>query len=154
MDAYYFDTSALVKWYVAEAGTAWVTSILSPAIGNDVYTVQVTGAEVIAAFSIRVRTGTLSSVAAQIAIAQFKSDFRNELQLVDVTDDLIDTAMTLAERHGLRGYDAVHLASALVVQAHRRATRQTPITFVSADGRLNAAAAAEGLAVEDPTTHA
>ena len=151
MAAYSFDTSGLVKWYVAEAGTAWVTSVLLQASGNEVYTVRVTGAEVIAAFSIRLRTGTLTSADAQAVITQFKSDFRNEFQIVDVTDEVVDSAMTLAERHGLRGYDAVQLAAALAVQSHRRVTGQAPITFVSADGRLNNAAAAEDVAVEDPT---
>jgi uncharacterized protein len=154
MDTYYFDTSALVKWYVSEVGTDWVTSVLSPASDNEVYTVRVTGAEMIAAYSIRLRTGTLTSADAQAAITQFKSDFRSELQLVDVTDELVDSAMALAERHGLRGYDAIQLAAALALHARRRATGQAPITFVSADGRLNTAAAAEGPAVEDPTSHA
>ena len=102
MDAYYFDTSALVKWYVVEAGTAWVTSILSPENANEVYTVRITGAEVIAAFSLRLRTGTLTPADAHVAITQFKADFRGEFQLVDVTEGVVDTAMTLAERHGLR----------------------------------------------------
>jgi uncharacterized protein len=153
MDAYYFDTSALVKWYVSETGTAWVTSVLSPASGNEIYTVRVTGAEVVAAFTIHLRTGTLPLADARAAITQFKNDFRNEFQLVDVTDELVDSAMTIAERHGLRGYDSVHLAASLAVQGLRRVTGQTPITFVSADGRLNAAAAAEGLTVEDPNAH-
>lgn len=153
MDAYYFDTSALVKWYVSETGTAWVTNVLGPDSENEVYTVRITGAEVVAAFSLRVRTGSVAPTDVQAAIAQFKNDFRGEFQVVEVTEVLVDAAMMLAERHGLRGYDAVHLAAALVMQALRGATGQTPITFVSADGRLNAAAAVEGLTVEDPNTH-
>ncbi len=34
MAVYYFDTSALVKRYVAEVGTAWMTTLCAPAAGN------------------------------------------------------------------------------------------------------------------------
>jgi predicted nucleic acid-binding protein len=57
-------------------------------------------------------------------------------------------AAQLADRHVLRAYDAVQLAAALEVQL------SVPgLVLLSADGELNAAAAAEGLAVEDPNTH-
>jgi predicted nucleic acid-binding protein len=153
MAAYYFDSSGLVKWYVVEAGTPWVDRILSPRSGHEVYTVRVAGAEVVAAFAIRLRTGTLTLAEAQAATARFRADLRHVFVMVDVTESLVDAAMTMAERHGLRGYDAIHLASALSVQGMRAASSRPQITFVSADGRLNAAAAAEGLPVEDPTTH-
>jgi predicted nucleic acid-binding protein len=50
--------------------------------------------------------------------------------------ELAGEAGRLAEEHGLRGYDAVHLASAL-------ALKET--TMVTWDGDLRAAAAREGL---------
>ncbi len=61
--------------------------------------------------------------------------------------------MNLAERYGLRGFDAVQLAAALQVQAERIASGVPGVTFVSADQALNAAAVAEGLAVDDPNLH-
>ena len=61
--------------------------------------------------------------------------------------------MDLAERRGLRGYDAVHLAAALVVAAAQRDVGRPPLTFVSADTAQRQAAAAEGLPVEDPTAY-
>lgn len=60
--------------------------------------------------------------------------------------------MRLAERHGVRGYDAVQLAAARATDAVARSVG-TPATLVSADLELNAAAAAEGIAVEDPNNH-
>ena len=67
--------------------------------------------------------------------------------------DVADRAMDLAEAHGPRGYDAVHLAASLEVQAGRRGRHGAPLAFVSADiGQLQAAAA-EGLAVENPTVY-
>ena len=67
-----------------------------------------------------------------------------------MTEQLVNLAMTLAEGHGLRGYDSVQLAAALALQATREALDLSAVTFVCADDRLNAAAVAEGLSVENP----
>ena len=61
--------------------------------------------------------------------------------------------MRLAEKHGLRGYDAVHLAAAVMLQIVRVEMELPPMAFVSADDDLNAAAQEEGLSVDDPNTH-
>jgi predicted nucleic acid-binding protein len=37
MSAYYFDTSALVKRYVAEIGSGWVRSVMARRAGNMIY---------------------------------------------------------------------------------------------------------------------
>ncbi len=37
MTVYYFDSSAIVKRYISETGTAWVISIVDPAMGNRIY---------------------------------------------------------------------------------------------------------------------
>ena len=60
--------------------------------------------------------------------------------------------MQLAERKGLRGDDAVQLAAARAAITASR-TLGAVVTLVSADLDLNAAAVAEGIAVEDPNTH-
>ena len=57
--------------------------------------------------------------------------------------------MTLAETHGLRGYDAIQLAAAIEVGRRYVASGLPPIIFVCADSALNAVAAVEGLIVED-----
>jgi hypothetical protein len=59
--------------------------------------------------------------------------------------------MDLAERHALRGYDAIQLGAALAVNDGCRATGLS-LTIICADDELNAAAA-EGLAVENPNRH-
>ena len=61
--------------------------------------------------------------------------------------------MLLARKHGLRAYDAVQLAAALDVSRLYQPPGANPITLVSADQELNAAATAEGLAVDDPNAH-
>ncbi len=40
MSPYFCDSSGLVKRYVNEAGTAWITGIMDPAAGNTVHVVR------------------------------------------------------------------------------------------------------------------
>jgi hypothetical protein len=54
----------------------------------------------------------------------------------------------------LRGYDAIHLACALSLNATLTAGNATALIFVAADANLLAAAQAEGLATENPNDHA
>lgn len=106
MSHYYCDSSALVKRYVIETGTAWVCSLCALSSGHTLYTVRISGAEIVAALCLRARTATLAPVDARAATIQFRADFRNRYQIVEVTEHLIDSAMNLVERHSLRGYDS------------------------------------------------
>ena len=58
--------------------------------------------------------------------------------------------MRLADAHELRAYEAVQLAAALELNGRWLSAGISGITLVSADQELNAAAAAEGLRIEDP----
>jgi len=66
---------------------------------------------------------------------------------------IVDLACELLERHPLRGYDAMHLATALVVQQSLQRRSLPTLVFISADDSLNAAASAEDLAVDNPNDH-
>ena len=46
MGHYYFDSSALVKRYVAETGTNWTNGSCAIGAGNTLYTVRISGAEI------------------------------------------------------------------------------------------------------------
>ncbi len=153
MTVYCLDTSALVKRYVLETGTAWITRLTSPAARHDLYVVRLAGPEMIAALFRKVRTGEVSRAEATRAAANFRLDWQRQYQILEVTPGLADRAMSLAERYGLRGYDAVHLAAALELQAARLTMRLPTLTFVSADGGQLHVAAAEGLLIEDPNAH-
>jgi len=54
----------------------------------------------------------------------------------------------------LRAYDAVHLATALNIDRRLARAGEPALTFLSADNRLNDAAAAEGSMVDNPNDHA
>ncbi len=107
MPAYYLDSSALVKRYVAEIGTAWVTGLMDPAAGNLLYIARLTGVEVVSALARRLRSGSLSAVHAAAALTLFRADFRTRFHIVAIRAGLVNQAMRLAERHFLRAYDAV-----------------------------------------------
>ncbi len=49
MAFYYVDSSALVKRYIRETGSAWVLSLFDPSLNNDVLIAAITGVEIIAA---------------------------------------------------------------------------------------------------------
>lgn len=123
MAAYFLDSSALVKRYVTETGTAWVTGLLDPAARNRLYIARITGAEVTAALSRRERGGHLSPTDASTAIASFRHDYENRLRPIEITATLVEDAMTATRTHGLRGYDAVQLAAALFAARRRTARR-------------------------------
>ncbi|MGH7275030.1 MAG: type II toxin-antitoxin system VapC family toxin, partial [Nitrospiria bacterium] len=61
--------------------------------------------------------------------------------IVDVSDNLVKLAGLFAEKHVLRAYDAIHLASGLIL--HKQTER--PVTFSCFDDRLSRAAQREGL---------
>jgi hypothetical protein len=151
--AYFFDSSAVVKRYVQEMGTAWVLSVMDPAAGHALYVARITGVEVVSALTRQTRSGAVAPEAAATALMQFRHDFTHQYRTVDITPSLITRAMGLAETHALRGYDAVQCAAALVVHTYRQALGMPLLTLVSADDALNTAAAAEGLLVDDPNAH-
>jgi predicted nucleic acid-binding protein len=153
VSAFFFDSSGIVKRYVNETGTLWVTSLAAPAAGNRIYLARIAGVEVISAVVRRQRSGSLTSKQLAIVLGQFRHDFAAEYRIVAITPALLDQAMTLAEAHALRGYDAVQVAAALAVNARRLARGLSALTLVSSDTELNAAATAEGLMVVNPTSH-
>jgi hypothetical protein len=63
---------------------------------------------------------------------------------------LVARAVTSAETHALRGYDAVQLAAAVEVHARGVNLGLPVLTLVFADGDLNEAETTEGFTVEDP----
>ncbi|MGI8760299.1 MAG: type II toxin-antitoxin system VapC family toxin [Jatrophihabitantaceae bacterium] len=69
-----------------------------------------------------------------------------EMDLIGLDPDLAHTAGDLAEAHGLRGYDAVHLATALSIEGDS-------MLLATWDGDLARAAVAAGCSVTPPPAH-
>ena len=66
-----------------------------------------------------------------------------ELDVIGLDPDLAHTAGELAQTYGLRGYDAVHLATALSINVD-------PMLLATWDGDLARAAVAAGCSVSPP----
>ncbi|HVA93182.1 MAG TPA: type II toxin-antitoxin system VapC family toxin [Chloroflexota bacterium] len=149
---YYLVTSAIVKRYVREQGTDWVISLVDSHAGHEFYTVRIAGPELIAAHYRKVRTGEVVQTEADYAAELFRLDWRQDYNILEITEAVSARAMLLAQTQGLRGYDAVHLAAALEVRDIRQAVGIPALIFVSADTSQRTVAAEAGLPVENPNS--
>ncbi len=114
MAAYFPDSSAVIKRYVQETGTAWVQALVHPAAQHSVYVARITAVEICAAIARRQRGRTISPAAAAAALARFRLDVAQEYLVSEITVPLLSDAERQAEIHGLRAYDAVQLAAVLL----------------------------------------
>lgn len=148
---YYLDTSALLKRYVNEVGSQWVKGQIDHAsllISSQLLIVEVTSA-----LNRRIREKTLNPTEYRRLRTIFRDDCRTSYQIITLVYPVFDLACKLLERRPLRSYDAIHLATALTAHQSLQARDLPGLTFVSADDRLNAAASAEGLPVDNPLDH-
>jgi predicted nucleic acid-binding protein len=136
----YLDASALVKRYVAEAGSGQVNEAISKA--EVVGTALISRAEIAAALAKAVRMGALVQEEASVSLQVFREEWP-DLVRVQVTEMVVTRADALAWEHGLRGYDAVHLAAASLWQD----AMSERITLSTFDRRLWTAAERAGLAL-------
>jgi predicted nucleic acid-binding protein len=136
----YLDTSALVKLYVREAGSLAVRRETNAA--EAVATSAVAFAEARAAFARLARERPASRKLHRRRVSQFDRDWRHYL-VVELTPAVTRSSGEFAELHALRGFDAIHLASALWL----RSAYSGDLAFMAYDRRLTAAAVDAGLRV-------
>ncbi len=136
----YLDTSALVKRYVAETGSNDVAELLK----NSEYQAAsiVTEAEFPAALGKAWRTGGITERDAQAVLRAWEKD-REELLWIQLPQNTARHGGQLAWQDGLRGYDAIHLATALWWQANLG----EPLVVATYDRELWRAAGKHGLGV-------
>ena len=132
----YLDASAIVKLHIQETHTSELTKLVleESARGARVTTSCVSYAEVLAAFA--------RNVADEADLNRLNTDFLRtwpRYHVVFLDQDILNAAGILSRTHRLRGFDALHLASAL---AARR--RREKATFLVFDKMLSRAAEAEG----------
>ena len=134
----YLDTSALVKLYVAEAGSAEVAAAVNRAAA--VCSSRVAYPEARAALARRQRERGLTAAALRRAVAALDRDLSSYV-IVELRAGVAQRAGVLAERHRLRGFDAIHLASALELKELLGSAPR----FLTFDARQAEAAALVGL---------
>lgn len=125
MAVYYLDTSALVKYYIPETGSAWVRGLIDARI------VEGEWQNVIAV--------------AKVGIVEVAATTAKRQRMKDISES--------TQHHPLRGYDAIHLATALILNQGLVGGALPPLNFLSADRVLHKAARAEGLTAENPNEH-
>ncbi len=153
MAVFFFDTSALVKRHVTESGSDWVRSLTKAKAAHTLFIARITAVEVFSAITRRQRGGSLSAAQAGAILGHFRRHLTQRYVIIEVTPPLVADAMRSARKYGLRADDAMQLAAAHEANRIYRTMGLGPVTLVSSDGDLNAAATAEGLTVEDPTTY-
>jgi predicted nucleic acid-binding protein len=146
----YLDSSALVKRYVREAGSTWLQAFLSAGPGYTAATGRLSIVEVVSARNRRVPDGSIPPMDHITLRDDVLALCRREYRIVPVAAALLGRARALLERHPRRACDALHLASALAATGRRTVAGQPVLAFLVADGRLLAAASAEGLPVDHP----
>lgn len=129
-----------MKLYVHEAGSRETRERLDAA--SIAATSRVAYPEARAALARRQREGVITRVALNRAVSALDRDFAR-LVVVEVSTKLAKRAGDLADRRALRGFDALHLASALEIEELTGASA----ALLCFDDRLREAAAAEGMPV-------
>lgn len=150
MTDYYLDASALVKRYADEPGSPWVRRITDTPHGS-VLLAEITMAEVAAALAAKHRTpGGINREQRDRALSLFLQDCDEKFLLVPVDRSVVDCAVALTQKHRLRGYDAVQLATALIAGETLKLQNFPSPVFVAGDDDLLKAAKAEDLSVCRP----
>lgn len=137
------DSSALVKRYFTESGSDTVDKIFSqkPLILTSVLTY----AEIYATVYRLYREGLLSTKQIQKLLAAFEEDWKI-FAVIEFSMEIRKRIPTLTKDFPLRGADAVHLASAVMILE-----RGISMQFLASDKKLLHAAEDYGFKVIDPT---
>lgn len=110
----YFDTSAFVPLLVTEPGTPLASDLWESAA--EVVTNRVLYFEAAAALAQARRIGRVTERNHRAALDSL-DDLWRDFRVIEVDETVTRRAAELADRHALRGYDAVHCAAAERIDA-------------------------------------
>jgi uncharacterized protein len=134
----YLDSSALIKRFIEEKGSECVQRLIERE--KPAATAKVAYAEIHSGLARKRREGSLLSSRYVLICRQVELDWNSYVRM-DLTNDVLSLARKLIQRHPLRGFDAIHLASALILKAGLGER----VVFASADVRQLQAATKENL---------
>lgn len=134
----YLDTSALVKRYFKEPYTEDVIDWWQKA--DEIVTSSVAYAEAMAAFHRKKRDAGLQNAVMQQIVSDLRADWSGFIR-IQVNDELNETIDKAVALHPLRGFDAIHLASAMIIHEKFK----DDLLFACFDKNLSQAANAEGI---------
>jgi predicted nucleic acid-binding protein len=110
----YFDTSAFVPLLVTEPGTPLASDLWESA--DEVATTRLLYVEAAAAMARARRMGRIIDRDHRAALDSL-DDLWRDFRVIELDETVTRRAAELADRHALRGYDAVHCASAERIDA-------------------------------------
>jgi len=149
LSAFFVDTSALAKRYIAEIGSSWLRGIVLPIAGNVVIIADLTLVEMFSLLARRGREGTLHPGSVVLLGNAVVLHAKREYLTMALDNPVLTQARVLVNNHPLRALNAIQLGCAI----RARAAVGEPVTFVSGDKSLLTAAATEGFAIDDPNAH-
>jgi predicted nucleic acid-binding protein len=134
----YLDASALVKRYISENGSEQVNGWIGAA--EMVVTALISRLEVAAAIARAQRMKVIAPEEAAAALRLFRSEWES-FQRLPITENTVARGDFLACEYNLSGFDATHLACALIWQE----TLGLPVTLATFDRQLIQAATGVGM---------
>lgn len=132
----FFDSSAFVKRYVDEAGTDAVLGWCDRA--TEIGLSGIALPEIVSAFCRLKRESRITETQYRQLKTLLLADIE-DAAICDLTPAVLAQTVTCLERNTLRGMDAIHIGSAVILKAD---------VFVTADERQREAAVRAGLRVE------
>lgn len=153
MAQYFLDTSALAKRYLHETGSQWVQDLCATELISVSALIVV---EISTTLARRVREGSIMANERDVILRRFRRHLR-QITVVEADLRVLNAAGSLGVQSPptipLRALDAIQLASARAFAATSSTSGLGPLTFVSADTRLLAAAQWAGFATDTPDNH-
>ncbi|MCX5886118.1 MAG: type II toxin-antitoxin system VapC family toxin [Proteobacteria bacterium] len=146
MIIYYLDASAWVKRYYQEVGTQWVQGLFIR--GETIGCATLGMIEVIATLSRKHKAREITAFQFKQKAQELEDDWKRFIQ-IQMTSEVVDNAKELTKKLALRGSDAIHLSSALLLQ-RRFLGKDDRLIVVTSDYELKKAAKSTGLTDIDP----
>jgi predicted nucleic acid-binding protein len=139
----YFDSSALVKQYIEEIGSARVNALLLET--KTIATSRLAYPEILSAITRRHKAGDIKITDFERIKKQFKANWQS-FTIIEIHKEIIELIDSIIEKYALRGADSIHLSTAIWL----RNNSGREILFVAADGELLQAAKKEKMQICNP----
>ncbi len=94
MAVFFFDSSALVKRYAKEPGSAWVRGLTQPKAAHTLYLARITAIEITSAITRKLRGGLLSAAQAGASLGHLRRHLNHRYAILDLTPALADDRLS------------------------------------------------------------
>jgi predicted nucleic acid-binding protein len=146
--ALYLDTSALVKLFAIEDGSALVRGLIRGQSPVEILLVSRLGyTEAAVSLASMVHLGRIPAADLAKHLGALDTYWEESVQEVDLSEDVLRDARQLAQRFPLRTYDAIHLASARQAKRMLRSVFDGELRFLAFDSGLIKAAQSLGFVI-------